>query len=74
MAMQHVSKGFLLVDSLITIFISALVCSLCYSIYMLNDKYVQGYKDYQEKSNERLQEILVNLNECETCEVIDESD
>ena len=72
--MQHVSKGFLLVDSLITIFISALVCSLCYSIYMLNDKYVQGYKDYQEKSNERLQEILVSLNECETCEVIDESD
>lgn len=72
--MRHVSKGFLLIDSLITIFICAIVSTLCYSIYMLNDKYVQGYKEYQDKSNERMHDILENLNECETCEVIDESD
>lgn len=72
--MRHVSKGFLLIDSLITIFICAIVSALCYSIYMLNDKYVQGYKEYQDKSNERMHDILANLNECETCEVIDESD
>ena len=72
--MRHVNKGFLLIDSLITVLVCSLVCILCYSIYKINNNYIEGYKEYQDKSNERLTYYLSDLNWCETCEVLDESD
>lgn len=66
-------KGFLLIDSLITVFVTSLVCVMCYALYQSLIKYDDGYIKYQEDSNERLEHIYHNLWHCEECE-IDESD
>jgi len=66
-------KGFLLIDSLITVFVTSLVCITCYSIYRLIVNYQEGYINYQQRSNDELEYIFNNLYECEAC-VIDESD
>lgn len=74
MAMQHMNKkGFLLVDSLITVFITSLVCVMCFSIYDVILNYEEGYENYQSSTNEEIEDILNNMWECEVC-VIDESD
>lgn len=72
--MRRVNKGFLLVDSLITVLVCSLVCVLTYSIFSTNNNYIEGYRKYQIESNERLTYYLRGLNQCETCEIIDESD
>lgn len=72
--MRHVNKGFLLIDSLITVFVTSLVCILCYSIFKADLNYQEGYANYQAESNDRLVSIFKDLNNCETCEVIDDSD
>ena len=64
-------KGFLLLDSLITVFITSLVCITCYSIYHLIISYDDGYLKYQERSNNELEYIYNNTYECEAC-IIDE--
>lgn len=72
--MLHVNKkGFLLIDSLITVFITSLVCVACYSIYHSIINYKEGYVDYQSRSNNNLEYIFTNMWECEACE-IDEFD
>lgn len=65
-------KGFLLLDSLISVFVTCLVCGACYSIYNLMLKYDEGYVEYQKQSNENLEEIYWNISDCEEC-IIDES-
>ncbi len=67
-------KGFLLIDSLITVFIVTIVCFLCYSMYHVILNYKQGYINFQENSNINLEKIYSNSYECEVCEIIDESD
>lgn len=72
--MQHMNKkGFLLVDSLITVFITSLLCVACYSIYHSIILYEEGYINYQNRSNENLEYVFNNMQSCEGCK-IDESD
>ena len=66
-------KGFLLVDALITVFITSLLCVTCYSTYDLIVNYEDGYISYQEDSNEKLESIYNSLFICEECKV-NESD
>lgn len=66
-------KGFLLLDSLITVFVTSMVCVACYSIYKSVVNYEEGYIQYQNESNNRLVTVFNNLYECEPC-ILDESD
>lgn len=63
------SRGFLLIDSLLSVFIVASICMLCFSIYQVIDKYSQGYEQYQVTSNEAYERILNSLPGCEACQV-----
>lgn len=66
-------KAFLLIDSLISVFVTCILCVTCFAIYNSIFKYEQGYIEYQSKSNENLEYIYNNLYECEAC-VLDEPD
>ena len=67
------SRGFLLIDSLLSVFIVASICMLCFSIYQAIDRYSMGYTQYRTASNESYARILNGLPGCEVCR-IDESD
>ena len=71
--MLHTDDGYILLDSLLSIFLVITMCCLCLSIYKSIDDYERGYLNYQQNSNERLQDILYSTYYCEACE-IDESD
>lgn len=72
--MLHINKkGFLLLDSLISVFITSIVCIMCYSIYNLIIKYDDGYKEYVNRTNLEMKMIYDSLADCEVC-IIDESD
>ena len=74
MAMRLKNRdGFLLLDSLISVFVTCLVCISIYATYNLIEKYEEGYLDYQSESNENLEYIFNNLYECEMC-LLDEPD
>ena len=66
------NKGFLLLDSLVSVFVVGVICLLCFSIFNLIDKYEVGHNRYIAESNERLMIILNETYECESC-LIDES-
>ena len=66
-------KGFLLLDSLICVCITSLVCVLCFSIYEAIINYDDGFNRYQILLNEELENIYNTLPDCEVC-IIDESD
>lgn len=72
--MLHINKkGFLLIDSLITVFVTSLVCVACYSIFQAIENYEEGYIEYQNRSNENLEYVYSNMWQCEAC-ILDESD
>lgn len=74
MGISHMNKkGFLLIDSLLTVFIVSSICLLCFSIYKLIGKYEEGYMNYQSISNDEYENIFNNLPICEVC-IVDESD
>ena len=73
MVMSHTSKGFLLLDSLINVFIVSCLVTLCYTTYNLMVKYEQGYRQYESNETDRYERIFNELDECEVCEV-DEPD
>lgn len=62
-------KGFLLVDSLITVIVVSISCYLCMYTYKLIDNYEKGYLNYKERINESYFEIFNNLGKCEKCEI-----
>lgn len=62
-------KGFLLLDSLISVFVTCLLCATCYMIYSLMSSYDDGYINYQSRSNNNLESIFNNLSKCEECEI-----
>lgn len=66
-------KGFLLIDSLVTVFVTSLVCVTCYSIFHSIERYEEGYTQYQTRSNINLEYTLKNMWQCQECE-LDESD
>lgn len=65
------NKGFLLVDSLVSIFIVSNICLLCMSIFEIIDKYEEGYLEYIDKSNIRLETIMSQTIYCEGCYIDD---
>lgn len=71
--MQRSNKGFLLVDSLLTVFIVSCICILCFSIYRLIERYDEGYVSYTERMNDYYVSVFNSYEYCESCEV-DESD
>ena len=66
-------KGFLLVDSLITIFIVSVMALLCIAIFESIDNYKKGYQDYKEETNERLNNLYNSLGVCERCVIEEDS-
>ncbi|MBQ6217385.1 MAG: hypothetical protein IJK53_08400 [Erysipelotrichaceae bacterium] len=60
-------KGFFLLDALLSVFLLSCLCILCFSIYNLIERYEEGYLRYQERSNQRYEDILSDLNLCEGC-------
>ena len=65
--MRLSNKGFFLLDALLAVFILSWLCILCFSIFDMMKKYERGYQIHQERSNEHLQTILSELNDCEEC-------
>ena len=63
------SRGFLLIDSLITIFIVSSMALLCISVYKSVLNYKEGYKLYKEETNNKIAAIYDSLGECERCEI-----
>lgn len=69
--MQRYDRGFILLDSLMTVFIVSCICILCFSVYQSIENYIEGYRMYQDMSNQRYEDIYLSFNDCEVC-VIDE--
>ena len=59
--MRLSNKGFLLIDSLLTVFIVVCMCALCMTIFKLNVRYEEGYADNQKRVNESLESIFSQL-------------
>ena len=66
-------KGFLLVDSLITIFIVSAMSILCITIFKSINNYKEGYQSYKEETNERLNNLYNSLGVCERCVIQEDS-
>lgn len=66
-------KGFLLVDSLITIFIVSTMALLCIAIFESINNYKEGYQNYKEETNERLNNLYNSLGACERCIIEEDS-
>lgn len=57
-------KAFLLLDSLmIVVIVAGLVVTLWY-LFDLHEKYVCGYIDYRQQSNEKLEALFLNIDQC----------
>lgn len=68
-----IKKGFLLVDSLIVVIITTILCFMCYQIYLSTLNYEQGYQNFQTTSNEYYEDLYNDMPICEAC-TVDESD
>ncbi|MBO4918954.1 MAG: hypothetical protein J5365_02235 [Erysipelotrichaceae bacterium] len=71
--MRRWSRGFLLIDSLLSVFIVVSICMLCFSIYKVIGRYSEGYELYQMTANGTYERIMNRLPDCEACQT-DESD
>lgn len=65
------TRGFLMIDALLCVFISCLISLLCYSLFFLNSSYLVSYDEYQEEINGEYELIFQNLGECEECVIQD---
>ena len=65
------NKGFLLVDSLISILVVSSIAIVCVSVYSSLVNYENGYLLYKDETNSRLEAIYSEMGECEKC-VIEE--
>lgn len=68
-----IKKGFLLVDSLVSVLIVCSLSLLCFSIYKSITKQEEVYANYIEKDNSFYISLYSNLDYCEAC-TIHESD
>ena len=72
--MQHCNKkGFILLDSLVTVLITCTICLLCYSIFRAIEIYDAGVINYRLQSNEEIENIYNHIPDCEAC-ILDELD
>ena len=67
-------KGFMLLDALINVLVTSVICILCLSIYQAIDNYDEGYKEYIEQSNERYDYLFQGLEECIKCQLNQEEE
>ncbi|MBR2788407.1 MAG: hypothetical protein IKD94_04520 [Erysipelotrichaceae bacterium] len=65
--MRRSNSGFFLIDALLSVFICSCICILCFSIYNIIDRYVQGLKEYQTRTNLDYEIIFSSLGGCEGC-------
>ena len=65
------TRGFLMIDALLCVFISCLISLLCYSLFFLNSSYLVSYDEYQEEISGEYELIFQNLGECEECVIQD---
>lgn len=65
------NKGFLLLDSLIAVFIVTAMSLISFSVYKAIVNYEDGYLLYKEEFNELLIDTYSSLGVCEKC-VIEE--
>lgn len=61
----------MMIDALLCVFISCLISLLCYSLFFLNNSYLESYDDYQREINDQYELIYQNLGECEGCIIQD---
>ena len=66
------NKGFLLIDSLICIFVVVSVGLLSISLYQMINKNEIIYEEYNKQSNEEYEILFNNLKECK-CQIIEDS-
>lgn len=66
-------KGFLLIDSLISVLIVCNLTLLCFSIYQSIIKDHKVYENYVENDNVFYKDLYMNLEYCEGCS-LNESD
>ena len=71
--MLHMNKGFIMLDSLISVFIVIYICSMCFIIYKSIDRYERSYELYIEKSDDYYSDIYSSLEYCMPC-IVDEYD
>lgn len=67
------NRGFLLIDSLITVVIVSAMSLLCISIFTSLDKYEEGYENYKNENSNQINEIYDELGVCEKCVFIEDS-
>jgi len=67
------NKGFILIDSLVSIVIVSTLAIL--SMYTYNNyvNYYKSYYKYQEEISDMYLDVLANLGECEKCQIIEAS-
>ena len=65
--MRRSNSGFFLIDALLSVFICSCICILCFTIYNIIDRYVQGLDEYQSRTNLDYETIFNSLGECEAC-------
>ncbi|MDO4197737.1 MAG: hypothetical protein Q4D13_01945 [Erysipelotrichaceae bacterium] len=66
-------KGFLLLDSLLCVFIGVNMCLLCFSIYRIINSDIDVNRRYNERENDFYYELFNSFEYCERC-VINEPD
>lgn len=71
--MRRSDRGFLLIDSLLAVFIVICMCALCMTMYQVILRYEDGYDAYRERTNDSLTVLFQSLPYCEAC-LDDESD
>ena len=60
-------KGFLLLDSLVSVVIVVSLSLLCVSTYQNVSNYYDGYHTYKNRLKEEYENIYSMLGECEKC-------
>lgn len=71
--MLRTTKGFLLIDALINVFVVASLSLLCFSLSKQLISHEEGFQKYKNRMNEHLVEIYNGFYECQGC-ALDESD
>ena len=66
-------KGFLLVDSLISVVITVCLSLLCACLFKAIDNFNEGYDLYQEEMANEYENIYEYLGECEKCQIEEDS-
>lgn len=67
------NKGFLLLDALLVVVITANMCLLCFTIYQAISRDEETVENYQNMENEYYYDLFGSYPECEVC-LVDESD